>query len=171
MAGPSSRSARGAIVSRADKVQSAVSIPTLAKDGLLPEGVHDCSLDEIGARFGSFQGTDQRPRLWAAFCAFLLELKAADLGATLLINGSFVTAKPAPEDIDLILVLPAGHDFSRDLSPAEYNVLSSLRVRRRYKLDLLVARADSDQHRRYLRLFEQVRLEPGKTKGILRIQI
>ena len=146
-------------------------IPALNKDGLLPEGIHDCSLGEIEARFGSFQGTDHRPRLWAALRAFLRELKAAGLGSALLVNGSFVTAKPAPEDIDLILVLPAGHDLSRDLSPAEYNVLSSQRVRRRHKLDLLVTRADSDQYRRYLSLFQQVRLEPSKTKGILRIQL
>ena len=146
-------------------------IPALNKDGLLPEGIHDCTLGEIEARFGSFQGTDHRPRLWAALRAFLRELKAAGLGSALLVNGSFVTAKPAPEDIDLILVLPAGHDLSRDLSPAEYNVLSSQRVRRRHKLDLLVTRADSDQYRRYLSLFQQVRLEPRKTKGILRIQL
>src|ERR1035441_5838580 len=157
-------------------------IPALNKDGLLPEGIHDCTLGEIEARFGSFQGTDHRPRLWAALRAFLRELKAAGLGSALLVNGSFVTAKPAPEDIDLILVLPAGHDLSRDLSPAEYNVLSSQRVRRRHKLpphrvlrrhrlDLLVTRADSVQYRRYLSLFQQVRLEPSKTKGILRIQL
>ena len=146
-------------------------IPALNKDGLLSGGIHDCSLEEIEARFGSFQGTDHRPRLWAAFRAFLGEIKAAGLGVTLLVNGSFVTAKPAPEDIDLILVLPTGHDFSRDLSPAEYNVLSSQRVRRRHKLDLLVTRADSDQYRRYLSLFQQVRLEPGKTKGILRTRV
>jgi hypothetical protein len=144
-------------------------IPAPNKDGLLPEGIHDCTLGEIEARFGSFQGTDHRPRLWAALRAFLRELKAAGLGSALLVNGSFVTAKPAPEDIDLILVLPAGHDLSRDLSPAEYNVLSSQRVRRRHKLDLLVTRADSDQYRRYLSLFQQVGLEPSKTKGILRI--
>ena len=44
-------------------------------------------------------------------------------------------------------------------------------VRRRYKLDLLVTRADSDQYRRYVSLFQPVRLEPSKTKGILRIQL
>ena len=146
-------------------------IPALNTDGLLPEGIHDCMLDEIGARFGSFQDSDRRVRLWAALQAFIGEIKVTGLGLALLVNGSFVTAKPAPEDIDLILVLPAEHDFSRELSPAQYNVLSAQRVRRRHKLDLLVARADFDQYRRYLRLFQQVRLEPGKTKGILRVRL
>ena len=146
-------------------------IPALNKDGLLPEGIHDCSLEEIEARFGSFQDSDRRIRLWAALQAFIGESKATGLGLALLVNGSFATAKPAPEDIDLILVLPAEHDFSRELSPAQYNVLSAQRVRRRHKLDLLVARSDSDQYRRYLRLFQQVRLEPRKTKGILRVRL
>jgi hypothetical protein len=63
------------------------------------------------------------------------------------------------------------HDFQSDLSQAEYNVLSAQRVRRRHQLDLLVARVGSDQLQRYLTLFQQVRLEPGKTKGILRLDL
>jgi len=146
-------------------------IPPLNTNGLLREGIHDCALEEIGARFGSFRASDRRPKLWASFQAFIGELKAAGLGLTILVNGSFVTAKPDPEDIDLILVLPAGHDFSQDMPLAQYNVLSAQRVRRRHKLDLMVACAGSDQYRRYLRLFQQVRLEPDKTKGILRIKL
>ena len=48
----------------------------------------------------------------------------------LVINGSFVTAKPHPNDIDLIVVLPAGHDFRADLGVSEYNVVDRSRVRR-----------------------------------------
>jgi len=88
-----------------------------------------------------------------------------------LVDGSFVTAKPEPNDIDLILVVPAGHDFSVDLRPIEYNVLSQRRVRRRFGLDLLVARTDSEEYRRYVEFFQQVRLEPGGKKGILRIRL
>jgi hypothetical protein len=135
----------------------------------MPEGIHDCTLEELRARFGSFRGSDRRPRLWAALEAFIAELKAAEVGLYLVVNGSFVTAKPAPEDIDLILVLPRAHDFSLDLGPAECNVLSATRVRRRHGLDLLVAPEGSDQLRRYLKLFQQVRLEHGQTKGILQI--
>jgi len=138
---------------------------------LLLEGIHDCWLDELRARFGSFQGSDRRVRLWLALQTFVGEVKTAGVGLALIINGSFLTAKPAPEDIDLILVLPAAYDMSHDLSPAEYNVLSSQRVRRRLGLDLLVAFAGSDQYRRYLELFQQVRLEPDQTKGILRIKL
>ncbi|MCI0352552.1 MAG: hypothetical protein L0Z53_24295, partial [Acidobacteriales bacterium] len=73
-------------------------------------------------------------------------------------------------DIDLILVVPEDHDFSVDLSMAEYNVVSRRRVHRRYGFNLLVARSNSEEYRRYVSFFQQVRFEPEKKKGLLRIQ-
>jgi hypothetical protein len=146
-------------------------IPPLNDHGLLPPGIHPCSLQEIEVRFGRFQANDRRPRLWAAFREFVREVKSTEIALVLLINGIFVTAKSSPEDIDLILVVVEEHDFQSDLSQAEYNILSAQRVRRRHQLDLLVARAGSDQLQRYLTLFQQVRLEPDKTKGILKLDL
>jgi hypothetical protein len=34
-----------------------------------------------------------------------------------LIDGSFVTAKPDPNDIDIVLVVAADYNFSKDLAP------------------------------------------------------
>src|SRR6266536_712743 len=143
-------------------------IPAFNEHGFLPEGIHACTVEEVASRFGSFQGSDRRPNLWARFRDFMREIRASGVGLAIVINGSFATSKPAPNDIDLILALPASHDFGRDLSPVEYNVLSSQRVRRRHGLDLLVAPDDSDQYRRYVRLFQQVRWVPAQTKGLLR---
>ena len=146
-------------------------LPPFNEHGLLPDGIHDCTLEEVESRFGSFQGSDRRPQLWAQFREFFREAKATGLVDAVLLNGSFVTGGAEPNDIDLILVVLAKHDFARDLSPAEYNVLSAQRVKQRHKLDVLVARENSDQYRRYLRLFQQVRLEPDQTKGIVRIKL
>jgi predicted nucleotidyltransferase len=44
----------------------------------------------------------------------------------LIIDGSFVTGKANPSDVDLVVVLASGHDFSADLRPFEYNFLSKL---------------------------------------------
>jgi hypothetical protein len=75
-------------------------IPPMDERGLLPLGIHDCTIDEIQARFGSFQGNDRRPQLWAKFTEFLREARASRLVATVLVDGSFVTAKTDPNDID-----------------------------------------------------------------------
>ena len=146
-------------------------IPPLNEHGCLPEGIHDCTMDEAAARFGEFQISDRRPRLWVRFTEFMGEVKACDLMEAVLLDGSFVTAKPDPNDIDLVLVVSANYDFSADFQPSEYNVLSKRRVNRRFGFDLLVARADSEEYRRYVGFFQQVRLEPGRKKGILRIRL
>ena len=148
-----------------------MAIPTLNQQGFLPEGIHDCTIEEAQARFGVFQASDRRPQLWAKLREFLREAKACGIVEAVLLDGSFVSSKPAPNDIDLILVVPAAHDFSVDLTPVEYNVLSKRRVARRYGLDVLVARAGSEEHRRYAAFFQQVRLEPEVGKGILRLSL
>jgi predicted nucleotidyltransferase len=146
-------------------------IPPLDEDGLLPEGIHECSLEEIRARFGSFQASDQRPRLFAKLGAFLRDAEASKAVVGVLVNGSFVTGKARPNDIDLIVVVPREHDFLADLSPGAYNVLSKRRVRQRFGFDLLVAREGSIEYERWTEFFQEVRLEPGRRKGILKLRL
>ena len=57
-------------------------IPFLDEHGFLPAGIHDCTLEEIKARFGSFQTTDRRPQLFAKLEAFLAEARAARMVQT-----------------------------------------------------------------------------------------
>jgi hypothetical protein len=103
-------------------------VPPLDENGFLPVGVHDCTLVEIEARFGIFQDSDQRPRLFEKLQAVIAEAQAARFARFLLIDGSFVTVKAAPNDIDLVLVLPLTHDVRADLPPAQYNLVSKKRV-------------------------------------------
>jgi len=144
-------------------------IPVLDQDGLLPAGVHDCTLSEIRSRFGSFQKSDRRPRLFARLETFVAEAIAAGLIRVLIVDGSFVTEIPSPNDIDLIVVVESQHDFSADISPKAYNILSKNSVRRRFGFDLLVARENSVEYNDWVEFFQQVRLEPGRRKGILRL--
>jgi hypothetical protein len=144
-------------------------IPLLNEQGCLPEGIHDCTIDEAAQRFGVFQRSGRRPQLWDKFTEFMQEAKSCGLIDAILLNGSFVTAESEPNDIDLVVVVSSHHDFSAEFQPSEYNVLSKRRVHRRFGIDLLVARADSEEYRRYVGFFQQVRLEPGRKKGILRI--
>ena len=99
-------------------------IPALNSDGLLPTGVHDCSLSEVRARFGDFQGSDVRQRLFTRLEELATAMTRSGLFESLLIDGSFITAKPAPNDIDLVAVLRPGHNFERDLPMSEYALVS-----------------------------------------------
>lgn len=145
-------------------------IPALNQDGLLPVGIHDCTLDEIRARFGTFRGSDQRPRLLAKLEAFIAEARAAGLVRSVIVDGSFVTSKAEPNDIDLIGVVSAEHDYTADLLPSQYNVLSRFRVRKRFGFDMVAAREGTETGDA-VGFFQQVRGQPHLRKGMLRLTL
>ena len=142
-----------------------MSIPEFNEHGLLPEGIHDCSLEELGVRFGAFQASDQRPRLWQCLQQFVDELRRSRLIGEVLIDGSFVTNLPSPHDIDLILVLPVDHDLLAELTPSAYNALSKTRVRLRFGFDILVVGAESIEYRKAVVFFARVRIAHNCEKG------
>ncbi len=144
-------------------------IPDLNEDGLLPEGIHEASLEEVRERFGRFQRTDRRPDLFSKLCLFLAEVRASGLVEAVIVDGSFVTAKDEPSDIDLILVLRSDHEDGAELRPFEYNALSKRRVRLRFRFDVLIAREGSDEHKNYIDLFQQVKGASDLRKGVVRV--
>jgi hypothetical protein len=148
-----------------------VPIPALDQEGLLPVGLHECTIEEMEGCFGKFQGSDRRPELMKKLKTFLSEAKDSSLIQGILVDGSFVTSKPAPDDIDVIAIVPALHDYHADLAPREYNLLSKSRVRRRFGLDMLVARDGSIELQRYINFFQQVRFAPQLQKGILKVKL
>ena len=146
-----------------------MAIPPFNKHGWLPEGIHDCTLEEATRQFGAFQSSDRRPEVWARFVEFVSEAKASGRIDAVLVDGSFVTAGPTPNDIDLVLVVSANHDFSVDLPLGQYNVLSQRRVRRRFGFDIVVVKNDSENLEQAVAFFQQVRQRPGAKKGLVRI--
>lgn len=148
-----------------------MAIPPFNEHGWLPEGIHDCTLEEAARQFGAFQSSDQRPELWARFVEFVREAKASSRIEAILVDGSFVTAEPTPNDIDLVLVVFANHDFSVDLPLVQYTILSQRRVRRRFGFDIVVVKNDSKNLEQAIAFFQQVRQRPGAKKGIVRIRL
>src|SRR5438445_2479805 len=146
-------------------------IPPFNEHGLLPEGIHDCTLAEIEARLGGFQGSDRRLQLWARFTEFFAAAKASQLIEELLVDGSFVTANPDPNDIDLVLVVSARHDFTADLPPSSYNVLAQQRVRRRFGFDIVVVKNGTENLVQASECFAQLRQRPALKKDTMRIRL
>ena len=62
----------------------------------------------------------------------------------LLLDGSFVTGKPEPNDIDIIVVVAFDYNFHSDLPIFEYNLLAQNRVRRRFGFDIVVVKDGSE---------------------------
>ena len=71
-------------------------IPAFTKDGLLPAGAYKATWLEFVKRFGL---TPHRRKLLAGLQAALKSLRAAGC-RRVYVDGSFVTAKPRPNDFD-----------------------------------------------------------------------
>lgn len=146
-------------------------VPELNADGFLPPGVFDCSLDEICQRFGSFQGSEHRQRLFARFQELVFAMRRSEIFEAVLVDGSFVTEKAAPNDIDLIAVLRPDHSFERELSMAQYSLVSRPLLRRRFGFDVILARRGSELYHSYIEFFGQVRGAKHLRKGLLRLRL
>lgn len=148
-----------------------MAIPDFNPEGFLPPGVHACTMPEMEDRFGRFQRTDRRTRLYRHLEDFVRELRSARLGVALIVDGSFTMGTPDPNDIDLVLVLSPDHDFSRQLRPFEYNLISRRQVRKHYGFDLLLAAEGQPELEEYIEFFAQVRGRPELKKGLLRLEL
>lgn len=144
-------------------------IPQLTDFGYLPEGIHDCSLPELEKRFGLFQVSDQRLRLFERLVLLIQETTSTDLVLEIIVNGSFVTAKDIPNDIDLIIALKPEVLFS-DLPFSVANKLDVSRLKKKYRFDITVAVKDGLAYRKMLEFFQGIRDNQKMKKGVLRLK-
>lgn len=146
-------------------------IPDFEQDGFLPVGIHDCTIEEISERFGRFQTSDRRLSLNAGLISYFRELRDANIGKYLIVNGSFVTSKDKPSDIDVLLVLKDDVDLTGDLPPFRKNAFSQKYINKYYKLDFHFGFDDDPSTTKILDIFLEVKYQPGKNKGILKINL
>ena len=78
-------------------------LPEFDRYGDLPVGVHRASLDEVIARFG--HGTSQRRLVTTLLLRVLKLAEGTGKLERFVIFGSYVTAKPNPNDVDIILIM------------------------------------------------------------------
>jgi hypothetical protein len=75
-------------------------IPDFTEFGLLPEGIHVCTLDEA---IGFLCTNPHRIQIWQGLQGFLLSIAHLPEPIGVLVDGSFVTDKPLPSDVDVII--------------------------------------------------------------------
>jgi hypothetical protein len=81
-------------------------IPPFNEHGYLPPGVHKATIEEVAERFG-WQSQIRRDQMeslrWLMSALKQLHVQR------LVLNGSFVTAEPNPNDVDCVLLLDPDH--------------------------------------------------------------
>ena len=112
-------------------------LPPLSDEGELPPGVHAADWQEFQSRFV----TTPR-RVWLSErLRSLLELAAASGKLRrVFIWGSFVTAKPAPRDLDILLIMAGDFEVDQIAAPAQA-IFDSVRARLMFEADVFWARA------------------------------
>jgi uncharacterized protein DUF6932 len=86
-----------------DRGNRGMPLPQLNRTGELPQGVHQATIEEVMTQFGS--GTVQRQAVTARLrCIYHLAYATRKL-ERLILFGSYITAKPDPNDVDVVLVM------------------------------------------------------------------
>jgi len=94
-----------------------MSLPGLAEGGVLPAGIHDCTVEEVKAAFAQSEG---RVILWSLFDGFLERLNdTLQIPVTIYLDGSFITDWESCCDIDVVIE-------AREFEAHQANVLNML---------------------------------------------
>lgn len=87
-----------------------MALPNLNHAGELPVGIHQATIDEVIAQFGS--GTLQREIVTARLQRIYRIAKDTENFQQLIIFGSYITAKPEPNDVDVVIIFNDGFDLT-----------------------------------------------------------
>lgn len=104
---------------------------------LLPPGIHVVTLAELQAvAVTPFLADARRALLFASFKQWLQKLQSLHVHAILWIDGSFLTAKHGPDDIDCIMWNPSiSSELTEDQRLEVRELTDRGTVRRRFQVD------------------------------------
>jgi hypothetical protein len=86
-------------------------LPSFNSTGDLPAGIYAAPLEEVIARFG--KSTPQRRQIGERLIRIYTLAKQTGHLARFVVFGSFVTARPAPNDADVFMLMEDSFDASR----------------------------------------------------------
>jgi predicted nucleotidyltransferase len=141
-------------------------IPAFTAHGLLPEGVHPATLEEVLERFG---GNERREQLLTGLIEALRLLRAAGC-RRVYVNGSFVTSKERPNDIDACWDID-GVDADA-LDPVFFDFDDGRAAQKaRFGAEFFPARLPEGLTGRAFMDFFQVDRQTGEPKGIIELRL
>ncbi len=134
-------------------------IPDFDRNGLLPAGVIDCTLDEIRIRFG---WNDRRMMLFNNLAAFIENEVRPSFSDPWYCDGSFVTDKDMPEDTDVVLDLSAAPN-DRKWRGLDFMNREQPRLFSQYRVDFWVNLPGGND---FSSFFQYVGIKTARFKGL-----
>ena len=146
-----------------------MSIPHFNEYGFLPPGEHECSLVEIGTRFGI---GDNRRRLFQLLQTFVTEELRSRYEEPIYVDGSFATDKESPNDVDVTLDMRNASD-ARQACALLFMTRNQKRICHRYGVHFWVSVAGGYDFTRFFQYVgpkvAHMGLSISDMKGILRV--
>jgi len=134
-------------------------IPDFTDHGLLPAGYHPCTLDEAQSRFC---WNDHREALWTQSLEFVEYCSSLGLEAPIFVDGSFVTNKPYPRDIDIVADLT--HATNEEIGLAlQLHFTQQQFIKDRYRVDFWVFHPMASKD--LTQFFQYIREEDAQARG------
>lgn len=141
-------------------------IPDFRDDGYLPEGLYAATEADVTFRFGS--STPRRRRLILRLRRWL-ELTQLTHARRFLVDGSFVTAKTEPNDIDAVILL--ADDFQQQVSSGLEAALElEQMLLTRYPEEIFAAE-DLRDWDEWVEFFSRTRDPDGRRKGLVEVKL
>jgi hypothetical protein len=141
-------------------------IPPFDAEGYLPVGTHTATWQEFQERFCIFTLSDRRLQLCRRIAQMIAEARAAQIVERVIFGGSFVSARPEPNDFDCIVVLYPGTSYET-LHPFQRWVADTREASHRYHGDIFVARTDQPTLAIYCDFFAMNR--HGRQVGLVEV--
>jgi hypothetical protein len=141
-------------------------IPDFNDSGLLPAGIHLCTLEEIEA---SFVYNNRRRQLFEGLLLLISDLKSVHAPA-IFVDGSYVSAKTQPNDIDVCWEEGSGTNYEYELAhlPILFN---RNQAKAKYKADLFPAYLKETASGKLFIDFFRTDKQTGEEKGILKLEL
>ena len=83
-----------------------MAIPAFTPKGLLPPGIHECTLEEAEATFARIPPQPGRFDLWSKFQQYLSIIRPIGIINAIYIDGGYITNCARANDIDIVLEIP-----------------------------------------------------------------
>ena len=149
-----------------------MSIPSFRDDGWLPEGHHAATWEEIADTLGG-EPDSIRAKVFAGLLAWRDAVRAKRLSGLVILDGSFVSAKPDPGDFDLLFVYDVASEEVRDRDPKARELLDMMLCKTRYGGDVVTfSENTARQYPQFFPLdtFDLVKVTM-RPKGVLEVRI
>jgi hypothetical protein len=144
--------------------QEPSTIPRFRDDGYLPVGLHLAVEADVILRFGASSPHRRRLALRLRRWVALTRLVCAQ---RLLVDGSFVTAKANPNDIDAVVLLPI--DFEQQIASGIDAALELEEMLLTRRPEEIFAAEDLDDWNDWIKFFSRTRKADGRHKGLVEI--